>query len=207
MMSEKLREQISALADNELPADEHELLVRRFSLDKHQRICWERYHLIGEAMRKALPQIDAHNFTDRIMQALDDAPQLKKHNSGSNRNLRKSATGITLAACVAIVAVYGVRHGVGVGMKSATAPSEIVPTTTAASASLASFSAPNNSAWNGNTPDIQAQLANYVINHNEIATTIEQQGMLPYFYLTTVQSKKPAQISSVPQKLSQQDKR
>jgi sigma-E factor negative regulatory protein RseA len=208
MMSEKLREQISALADNELPTDEHELLIHRFSLDKHQRLCWERYHLIGEAMRKALPQIDTHGFADRIMGVLNgDVLLVKKPEARIIDYFRNSAVGMALAACVAIVAVYGLHHGDETGMKSATSPSEIVPSTAALQTNLARYDTSNNTAWNGNVPDVRAQLANYVINHNETATAIEQQGMLPYFYLSSVQYGKPSQTLSVPQKPSQQDKR
>ena len=49
-MTQKLREQISALCDHELPEGEHELLLRRFSVEKSLRLHWERYHLIGAAM-------------------------------------------------------------------------------------------------------------------------------------------------------------
>lgn len=208
MMSEKLREQISALADDELPVDEHELLIRRFSLDKYQRICWERYHLIGEAMRRALPQIDTHGFADRIIKALDDdAPLVKQYDARMIGYFKKSAAGVGLAACVAIVAVYGLRHGSGIGMRSLSAPSEIVPTTAAIQTNMVSYGNPNTAAWNGNVPDVRAQLADYVINHNEVATSIEQQGMLPYFYLSSVQYGKSSQPSLASQKPPPQNKR
>ncbi len=200
-MSEKLREQISALADNELPEDEHELLVRRFSMDKYLRICWERYHLIGETMRRELPQIGVRGFVDRIMDALDHEEALiKKRDARMNGYLRKSAAGMALAACVAVVAVYALRYGNGIGMRTVSAPSEIVPTSASIQTSTALYGMPSNAAWNGNLPAVQAQLNNYVINHNEMATLIEQQGMLPYFYISSMQLRNSPRQSPTSQK-------
>ncbi|HVC28941.1 MAG TPA: sigma-E factor negative regulatory protein [Gammaproteobacteria bacterium] len=208
-MSERLREQISALADDELPEDEHELLVRRFSLDKYLRVSWESYHLIGEIMRKELPQIDTHGFVDRIMKVLEVETVLedKKHDARLNGYLRKSAVGMALVACVTTAAVYALRHGNLMEMRSASAPSEIVPTPATLQANSTMFGMPSNAAWNGNVPEVQAQLSNYVINHNETATAIEQQGMLPYFYMSSVQPIKPSQLPTALHKSPQQNKR
>lgn len=207
-MSERLREQISALADDELPEDEHELLVRRFSLDKYLRISWESYHLIGEAMRRELPQIDTHGFVDRIMKVLEaETALVKKHDARLIGYLRKSAAGMALVACVTTVAVYGLRHGSLMEMRSVSAPSEIVPTPATLQTNSAIFGMPSNAAWNGNVPEVRAQLSNYIINHNEMATAIEQQGMLPYFYISSVQPRKSSQLSPASQKSRQQDKR
>lgn len=207
-MNGKLREQISALADDELPVGEHELLARRFSLDKYLSICWEHYHLIGEAMRKALPQADSRGFADRIMKALeDDAASIQQQDSKIISHFSKATAGIGLAACVAVVAIIGLRNDFGARMQSSSAPSEIVPSEARMQTSNISYGMPSNAAWNGNTPEIQAQLTNYVINHNETATTIEQQGMLPYIYMTTVQKWQPYKPSTNPQTLRKQDRR
>ncbi|HET7651124.1 MAG TPA: hypothetical protein VFL15_10540, partial [Gammaproteobacteria bacterium] len=34
-------------------------------------------------------------------------------------------------------------------------------------------------------PDIQAQLGNYLINHNEMTSSLSQATVLPYFYVAT----------------------
>jgi len=207
-MSERLREQISALADDELPEDEHELLVRRFSLDKYLRVSWESYHLIGEAMRRELPQIDTHGFVDRIMGVLEaETALVQKHDTRLNGYLRKSAAGMALVACVTTVAVYALRHGSLMEMRSVSAPSEIVQTPVTLQTNSTIIGMPSNAAWNGNVPEVRAQLSNYVINHNEMATSIEQQGMLPYFYMSSVQTGKSSQLSSALQKSRQKNKR
>lgn len=208
MMSGKLREQVSALVDNELPADEHELLVRRFSLDRCLSICWERYHLIGEAMRKSLPQVDTRGFAERIMKALtEDSTLVKSHDPRLINQLGKTAVGVGLAACVAIIAIIGLRHTSGLHTLSASAHTEIVPKAATMQTSTVNYGQSRNAAWNGNAPEVQARLSNYVINHNEIATAIEQQGMLPYFYVTSAQHTQTYRTAYATQSSRQQVKR
>lgn len=183
-MTEKLREQISALADNELPEDEHELLVRRFGMESHLCVCWERYHLIGEAMRKTLSHVDTRGFTDRVMAAVgqEAVTAVQKHDSLLGY-LGKSIAGLAVAACVAVVAIVGLRYD-SIHIQPVTAPSEIVPSSTPIQTTPVAYGMASNASWNGNTPEVQAELNNYVINHGEIAAALGQQGMPPYFYIT-----------------------
>lgn len=187
-MTEKLREQISALADDSLLASEHALLVRRFGADRGLRLCWERYHLIGEAMRKGLPDVDTRGFADRVMTMLDG--QIAQDVAPRSRLLglaSKAFAGIAVAASVAAVAVIGLRHDAVIAPQTAAAPSEIVPVNPSLNATLASYTTGgvSNATWNGAAPDVQAQLGNYLINHNETAASLPQPGVLPYFYVAT----------------------
>ncbi|MGH8282868.1 MAG: sigma-E factor negative regulatory protein [Gammaproteobacteria bacterium] len=188
-MMEKLREQVSALADDELPAGEHELLTRRFAAEKYLSICWERYHLIGEAMRKALPHVDTRGFADRIMAALDEEPGEEKRRSLGGY-FGRIAAGVAVAASVAVVALIGLRHD-GARMQSASAPSEIVPQALPLQTRPVAYGMVNNADWNGNSPEVQAELNNYIINHNEISAVLSQQDMLPYFYIATYATRAP----------------
>ena len=182
-MTEKLREQISALADNELPESEYELLVRRFAAEKHLCICWERYHLIGEAMRKSLPQVDTRGFADRIMLALNPQPA-KQPQRTPRLSYRRALAGIAVALSVAVVALAGVRYA-GNHSQPGITPAEIVPPTSPLQTTPVAYGMLNTAAWNGNAPEVQAELSNYVISHNEISVALGQQDLLPYFYITT----------------------
>ncbi|MGH8400285.1 MAG: sigma-E factor negative regulatory protein [Gammaproteobacteria bacterium] len=186
-MTDKLREQVSALADDSLSEGEHELLVRRFSVDRNLRLCWERYHLIGEAMRKGLPQVDTRGFADRVMAILDtESVRHEPVRTSLFTYVGKAFAGMAVAASVAAVAVIGLRHDTGHLNQSAAAPSEIVPSgASSLDATLASYGTVSNATWNGNTPDVQAQLGNYLINHNEMTASLSQPGVLPYFYIAT----------------------
>lgn len=189
-MTEKLREQISALADNELAESEHELLLRRFAAEIHLRLCWERYHLIGEAMRKSLPHVDTRGLADRIMQALggeaaEPQPRVRR------TPVMRMAASVTAAVCVAAVALAAIRIG-GSHNHLAKAPSEIVPSAAVLQTTPVAYGMMNAAAWNGNTPEVQAELNNYIINHTEISAALGQQDPLPYFYITTYNVKRPA---------------
>lgn len=185
-MTDKLREQVSALADDGLLESEHELLVRRFAVDRTLRLCWERYHLIGEAMRRGLPHVDTRGFADRVMVILEGEPlHQEPARNGVMASLGKAFAGVAVAASVAAVAVIGLRHDAGQVNATAAAPSEIVPATAQFSATPASYPTVSNAAWNGDAPDIQAQLGNYLINHNEMTSSLSQPTVLPYFYVAT----------------------
>lgn len=188
-MTEKLREQISALADNELPESEHELLVRRFAAEKYLCVCWERYHLIGEAMRKSLPHVDTRGLADRIMQVLGPEPAEPQHRARRLPALRIAAS-MTAAVCVAVVALAALRFG-GNSHHTGPIPSEVVPRVSALQTTPVAYGMMNTAAWNGNTPAVQAELNNYIINHNEISAALGQQDPLPYFYITTYNINQP----------------
>jgi negative regulator of sigma E activity len=194
-MTEKLREQISALADDELPESEHELLVRRFAVEKHLCVCWERYHLIGEAMRESLPHVDMRGFADRIMQVLSEQAAEQPRRARRFPTVRIAAS-MTAAVCVAVVALAAVRIS-GSQRHTGFTPSEIVPPVSAIHTTPVGYRMMNTAAWNGNTPEVQAELTNYIISHNEVSAALGQQDPLPYFYLTTYNLNRPAR--SVPQ--------
>jgi len=124
-MTDKLREQISALADNELPQGEHELLLRRFAGERSLRLCWERYHLVGEAMRKTLPAVDSRGLADRVMATLSQerAPAVVP---APRRVVLRAVAGVAVAASVAVISVVGLRHDARVDQASV-GPAEIVP--------------------------------------------------------------------------------
>ncbi|MDE2023256.1 MAG: sigma-E factor negative regulatory protein [Gammaproteobacteria bacterium] len=183
-MTEKLREQISALTDNELPESEHELLLRRFATEGYLRHCWERYHLIGEAMRKRLPQVDTRGLADRIMQALAGEPATPQPHNVRRVPAVRIAASVAAAVCVAVVALAVTRFGGGPGHLGA-APSEIVPPASALQTTPVGYGMVNAAAWNGNMPEVQAELNNYIINHTETSAALGRPDPLPYFYITT----------------------
>lgn len=183
-MTEKLREQISALADDELSHSEHELLLRRFAVEKYLGLCWERYHLIGEAMRKGLPAVDTRGFADRVMRAIGpaQAPPAQPPRKLSSRAGR-AAAGVAVAACVAVVAILGLRYE-NLHPQPATGPAVIVPPPSPLPSVFRPYGKVTDAAWNGTSPEVRAELGNYVISHAETSAALGQQNMLPYFFIT-----------------------
>lgn len=160
-MTQKLREQISALADHELPEGEHELLLRRFSVEKSLRLHWERYHLIGSAMRKELPPVDTRGFADRVMAALSDEPLPAAPPEKIMDKLLRGAAGLAIAASVAVVAIVGLKHG---GAHPGAAPVEVVPTTSVANSETSPVDLMNAADWNGQQVPVHAALDSALVD-------------------------------------------
>jgi sigma-E factor negative regulatory protein RseA len=189
-MMDKLREQISALVDDALPDGEHELLLRRFAVEKSLRVCWERYHLIGESMRKALPAADTRGFADRVMAALGEATLPADKPSRRFDRLLRGLAGLAVAASVATVAVVGLKYDTRIRHEAA-GPSEIVPMDAALQGNPSAPGPANSASWDGTAPEVQASLRSYLVNHDVVTYSLVRQGNSPYRYIATVDSRRP----------------
>lgn len=196
-MTEKLREQISALTDDELTPGEHELLLRRFAVDKYLARCWERYHLIGEAMRKNLPPVDTRGFADRVMGVIAPVPSAPAHSLSSR--VSRTMTGMAIAACVAVVALVGLRYE-SLHQQSAPGPAEIVPPAPVFHPGFIPYGRVTDASWNGSSPEVRAELGNYVISHAETSAVFSQQNMLPYFFVASFDTRTPPAPPAPPRK-------
>lgn len=68
------REQLSALMDSALPADQTRFLLRRLQHDAALASCWERWRIAGETLRGLAPaQRLPADFASRVAAALHDA--------------------------------------------------------------------------------------------------------------------------------------
>lgn len=107
-MTEKYAEKISMLMDDELPDHETANLIEGIEHDEWLKQCWERYHLIGDALKNNLPDMVHQDLAGRVSQALN-AEQV--HNLSPIKRRRsapgfmKPAVGLALAASLAAVAV------------------------------------------------------------------------------------------------------
>jgi negative regulator of sigma E activity len=161
-MTQKLREQISALCDHELPEGEHELLLRRFTVEKSLRLHWERYHLIGSAMRKELPDVDTRGLADRVMAVLANEPQPQAQPEKFMDRLLRGAAGVAVAASVAVVAIIGIRHGAV--HQPGIAPTEIVPGGSVAQGEVSPVSGANDAGWSGEQLPVHAALDDALVD-------------------------------------------
>jgi negative regulator of sigma E activity len=196
LVTEKLREQVSALVDGELPAGEHELLLRRFAVERSLRLHWERCHLIGEAMRKNLPDVDTRGFADRVMAALAEEPVSTEKPARFGGTLTRAFAGAAVAASVAVVAIVGLRHD---PHQAGYAPTEIVPGT-AASAQTPPFSSDfvNSANWQGQLPPVQAALRNTFVDQDDMNSSLTSQGLQPYRYIARPAPRQPEDVKDTP---------
>lgn len=118
------REQLSAMMDGALSADEARFLLRRMEHDDQLADCWERWQFVGDAMRghagRALPA----DFSRRVGRAIttdlatadlvvDEAVEEQTFAvaaaPGARRPLLRWGGGAALAASVALAALIGSR--------------------------------------------------------------------------------------------------
>jgi sigma-E factor negative regulatory protein RseA len=163
-MTQKLREQISALCDHELPEGEHELLMRRFSVEKSLRLHWERYHLIGAAMRKELPAVDSRGLADRVMASLQVEAVPVPEETRLMPGLMRGFAGMAIAATVAVVAIIGI----GRGTVHRPGASEIVPSSLARG-ETSPVDLVNDANWTGQSAPVQASLDDSLVDQEGIS--------------------------------------
>lgn len=183
-MNDDIREQLSALADDELSEAERPLLLGRLQRDLQLRACLGRYQLIGEVMRGGDIPAATLGVADRVQRALaEDAPL---HAAPLHRlTWWKPVAGLAVAASVALVAVLSVsslRTGDGADQQvPALASSGTQSLAVPASASLTAGGgdAPADQ-WDRLDPHIDKRLSGYLVNHNEYAASRGVQGVMPY---------------------------
>ena len=101
------REQLSALMDGALPADQTRFLLRRLQHDDSLAECWERWRITGETMRGLAPaQRLPADFALRVGAALrgEDAPAMRSGGKRMPTWLRWGG-GAAMAASLAVVAL------------------------------------------------------------------------------------------------------
>lgn len=112
-MSQKLREQLSALMDGELDDNEARFLLRRLSGDPELRSIWERYHRC-QSLINASDRADGdwalleRAFSSGVMEAIEREARPEPRN-GRWREWMRPVAGIAVAAGVATVALLGLQ--------------------------------------------------------------------------------------------------
>ncbi len=106
-MSEKIDEQLSALLDGELPAEQEELLLRRLQRGEDCRATLVRYSLIGELLRGSETEFVCSGVMERVHRALQAEPPAQPRPVPRTFRWGIPLAGAGLAAALAIVAVLG----------------------------------------------------------------------------------------------------
>jgi sigma-E factor negative regulatory protein RseA len=112
-MTDDINEQISALLDNELNQKEFRHTLDLLEEDASLRGSWDRYTLIGDAMRGEAVRFSADSIADRVKRRLErepvNLPVLRPLLAGRPGRFPsrwyKSVGGAALAASVAVITV------------------------------------------------------------------------------------------------------
>lgn len=171
-MTDRLKEQISAMVDDELPVAEQELLVARMARDPELRACWGRYTLISDALRQHLPDRPSQALAERVMAAVVDEPALAPARRAPV--WLKSVASLAVAASVAVVAVIAVQT---VNQSTPSIPDSAM---TQGPAYATRSAQPVDTEWKLPARGTATPLDDYLVNHNEYAASNGVQGMLPY---------------------------
>jgi len=102
-------EQLSSLVDGEFDeAIDVEQRLDHLLKDREASHRWERYHLIGDALKRNLPPVIDRQLASRVMAELEKEPTVLAP-SRRYASLGKQITGLAVAASVATIAVLGVQ--------------------------------------------------------------------------------------------------
>ncbi len=178
-MSEKL----SALMDGELSESEMQAAIRELRSQGENQQCWESYHLIGDAMRKGLPNHMDLSFASRISDAIaqenvpatQPVPASPSSHPAQIYGLPKRVVGFAMAASVAVVAYVGFGmiavDDQGSGMRVAS----VAPTTTLPIAKQVNVAdgirTVDARGWSEAKPAVESRLNNYLYSHRNLAGT------------------------------------
>ncbi|MBB5941075.1 sigma-E factor negative regulatory protein [Xanthomonas sp. 3307] len=104
------RQQLSALIDGELPADEARFVLRRLQHDEELSGCHERWQLCGDILRGRVSVPAPSDFSARVRQAVAaEAQQAARAEAASAAGKRRSwrwGGSAALAASVAVLALF-----------------------------------------------------------------------------------------------------
>ncbi|WP_445393146.1 RseA family anti-sigma factor [Stenotrophomonas pavanii] len=134
-LDQRHREQLSALVDGELGADEARFLLRRMEHDPELAGCQERWQLLGDVMRGQAPALAPAGFSAAVAAAIaaEPVPPSEPRRQVRRGGWRAWGGGAALAASVAAVALF---IG-GEKLKEATPGEPLAPQVIASQAELA----------------------------------------------------------------------
>jgi sigma-E factor negative regulatory protein RseA len=174
-MSDEIREQLSALVDDELDDVERPLLLGRLERDRSLRQVLGRYQLIGEAMRGA-GQVAALGVAERVKRALEQENPLPETDQDGTKaagfSWLKPVAGLAVAASVAVAALLVVT--------SIQQPAVDEQRRVASGENVVTPAPVNEEVWERIEPRIDKRMAGYLVNHNEYAASRSVQGVMPY---------------------------
>jgi anti-sigma factor RsiW len=190
-MRDDIKEQLSALADDEVRPEELGLLVRRLGNDPEMAQQVGRYYLIRDVLHRDVPAADASDFSARVAAAIDLETKPLTQPVTWARRATRPLTGLAIAASVAFSVVM-----VWPRSEVATTPPPVAQTASAGSTatgnaaiqfaagrdglSLVDMQAPLVRPWEQLDPRLQQKLNGLLVNHSEYSASGRLGSVLPY---------------------------
>jgi negative regulator of sigma E activity len=215
-MQNQSDERISSLIDGELDDQERHEAVAELLANEQSRRSWARYHLVGDTLKRNLPDSIDSQFSARVMDALKDEPTILAPPPQAASSMGRRLTGLAIAASVAAVAVLGVQFmyqqdGMAPTQQFAQAPVARAPLAMAPERNIARVDVrPNVQTVTQTSRPANASLAaaqefkrfhpnlnQYLVDHNQLAPRLVVQGVLPYARIVAVPNKPPHSLAQV----------
>lgn len=188
-MTEKYAEKISMLMDDELLDHEAVNLIQGIEHDEWLKQCWERYHLISDALKNNLPNVIKHDLAKKLSRALESEQTFRLTHLKPQRSSRylRPAVGLALAASVAVAAFLIVPLNntpeVSPEISQVAVPRQEAALTPAVRDQMVATHQGDQSAVPPQVRELKVEpvLYDYLVDHNEYTdTTSVQSMMLPY---------------------------
>lgn len=182
-MTDDINQQISSLLDNELDQKEVRHTLDLLQEDVALRNRWDRYNLIGDAMRGEAVRFSAASIADRVQARLEqesvDFSNVQAFPAARTGRFParwyKSAGGAALAASVAVVTVLSFPQFTGVSPEPGRAVVAEQPMP-----DPAPYLVQSSTRWkNLSEPKVESKLNSFLIDHNEFAAP-GGIGVIPY---------------------------
>ena len=208
-MKEQQRQAVSALLDGELGAPQAGQIIDALERDPELRALWERYHLIGGALRREGAALAWRDIADRSRARIATEPTVLAPARLRRRRPSRVApfAGVALAASAAFLAVFAVpalfqseatSPALGIAQTQPQAshpavevqpgptPSDRSPAAQVARVSVADRFAPSPAQrWHIDQPGVVSHLDRLLVSHQESAPDTGINRMLPYATLVS----------------------
>lgn len=179
-MSEQQRQHLSVLVDGEIDPTLAATTISAMESSPELKATWERYHLIGSALRGETIQPEYRQIASRVSARIAQEPvPLNPASRSDGRSSRFGPfVGVAVAASAAFLAVFAVpqlfdpepqtdKPAVAQSATPAPAPQQFQPAT-------------HRLRWHLDKPALQSKLDHFLVNHHEYSRAAGIKGILPY---------------------------
>ena len=188
-MSEQQRQQLSALVDGEIDPALAQATVSALESSDRLKSSWERYHLIGAAMRSEPLREEYRQISSRVSARIAAEPVPLAPAAARRRRASRLGpfAGAALAASAAFFAVFAVPQLFD------PQPATQAPEGTSQIASSASIpfllSSPTQ-RWHLDKPALENKLDRFLVNHQAQSPASGMKGFLPYATLVGYETRR-----------------
>ena len=176
-MSEQQRLHLSTLVDGEIDSALIRPTVSALASSRDLEATWERYHLIGTAVRSEPMREEYRKIATLVSARIADEPVPLKRSAARRRRTPRLGTfvGAALAASAAFFAVFAVPQFFGPDPDAATQNRQL-----ASSAPEQMLFPGKTRRWHLDEPALENKLDQFLVNHQEQSPVSGMTGFLPY---------------------------